>query len=123
MIERFFGTSVNVDFQRSLKGLQAILQLGQLAMHLRRTSSARSAKEKESFVDTLERYSFACAHANASECGSEIEDVDLAILNATTQQLDKTMSCTMQECIELRARRGLPRATCACTHAYAYAYA
>ena len=74
MIQRFFGTSVNVDFQRSLNGLQAILQLGQLAMHLRRTS-ARSAKEKESFIDTLERYSFACAHADAS-------DLDLALLDA-----------------------------------------
>ena len=96
MIQRFFGTSVNVDFQRSLNGLQAILQLGQLAMHLRRTS-ARSAKEKESFIDTLERYSFACAHVDAS-------DMDLALLDAATQQLDNTTSCTMQECIELRAR-------------------
>ena len=79
-------------------------------MHLRRTSSARSAKEKESFIDTLERYSFACAHAYAS-------DLDLALLDAATQQLDNTTSCTMQECIELRARCGLSRATCTCTYA------
>ena len=99
MIQRFFGTSTNADLQRSLNGLQAILQLGQLAMHLRSTL-ARSANEKESFIDTLERYSFACVQRNDS---GDFEDMDLEHLNTATQQLEETTSRTMREFIDLRA--------------------